>query len=376
MKLLTITNLYPGEDLPRHGVFVEERLRHLVDCDSLSAEVIALRPGSRRDAWTAIRHGIKVHYVRVPTLPVVTNWIDPLLWRRAVQPVVEKIVAGAEDDVLLDAHFLYPDGVAVALIGNRLKIPTVLTARGSDVNVKCRNAVMRSWVRWAARSSAAVITVSKALRETLVGHGFDAGKIFVLRNGVDLDLFSPPASVAANGRKAGGRSFLSVGHLLEEKGHHLAIGALADIAGAVLTIVGEGPYEGALKHQASTLGVDDRVRFLGHVPHEAMAAHYAAADATVLASVREGMPNVILESLACGTRVVATDVGGIAEVVKSPEAGFLMAERSSPALTAALTRLETHPCGRDATRQFAVDNLGWPPVIDRQRKLYESVLRH
>jgi len=362
--------------MPRHGIFVEERLRQLVQSGKLSAEVIALRPGRGKARSVGERHGIRIHYLPVPTLPLITNWIDPVLWSHAVRPVVSGFVEQMGDDIILDGHFLYPDGAATALLGRRFGLPVVLTARGSDVNVKCENPVIRRWVRWACESSAAIVTVSKALKKRLAELGVEANKIHVLRNGVDLDKFDLTDSGHDNSGSDAGLSLLSVGHLVEAKGHQLLIEAIARIPEARATIIGEGPDEYSLRQLAEGLGVSGRVIFLGHVPHGDLAEYYRAADATVLASSREGMPNVVLESLACGTRVVATDVGGIAEVVVSPEAGFLMFDRSMTSLLNALRQLQNSSCKREVTRQYAAANLGWQPTIDRQVDLYEKVAGH
>jgi glycosyltransferase involved in cell wall biosynthesis len=377
MKLLTVTNLYPGEDLPHHGLFVEERLRHLAAKDSLDAEVIALRPRAGRGSRKETRHGIDVHYLAVPTLPVVTNWIDPVLWANTVKPLVKEIIDRSNDCVVLDGHFLYPDGVAVTLVARQLGLPVVLTARGSDVNVKCRNAVMRQWVRWAARNSDAVITVSQALKKKLIEIGVEERKMTSLRNGVDLERFSPRLESAPKSTSIDDKfSLLSVGYLMQDKGHHLVIDALIDIQDAKLTIVGKGPDEAALRRQAARVGVEGRVQFAGQVSQSELADYYRAADVTILASAREGMPNVILESLSCGTRVVASDVGGISEVVSAPVAGLLLSERTAAGVAEALSRLRQSPEDRSATRKFAVENLGWAPVIDKQKFIYEEALAH
>jgi glycosyltransferase involved in cell wall biosynthesis len=373
MKLLTVTNLYPGEDLPRHGIFVEERLRHLVADGLLAAEVVALRPGVKTPPWSETRHGIKVNYLPVPTLPLITNWIDPLLWANTLQPVIARMVERTRDDVVLDGHFLYPDGAATALIGKRLGIPVVLTARGSDVNVKCRNILMRQWVLWACARSAAIITVSKALKDRLVEMGVEDDKLTVLRNGVNLEKFSSKLSDGDGRPDNAELSIVSVGHLLEAKGHHIVIEALAQIHSAHLTIIGDGPERSRLETLAKEHGVSDRVRFVGQVSHEDMPKYYRSADVTVLASKREGMPNVILESLACGTRVIATDVGGIGEVVDQQEAGFLMRDRTVGSLVDAFRKLQATSCDRHATREYAAEHLSWGPIVDQQRSLYASV---
>lgn len=376
MRLLTYTNLYPSETLPRHGIFVEERLRHLVASGRVEAQVCALRP---RKAFSAdispvqeTRHGVPVNYVTVPTLPLITNWIDPILWARSSQSLVAKLVGDANDDIILDAHFLYPDAVAAVILGRRLGIPVVMSARGSDVNVKCENVVMRRWVCWAAKRCASVITVSRALAEKLASFGIAPERLHALPNGVDLEKFQPHAD---RSRRPSGADtvLLSAGHLLEAKGHHIVIEALAELPDASLLIVGAGAGERSLRDLAEKLGVSSRVQFLGHVAHEQMSEVYSAADFTVLASANEGMPNVMLESLACGTRVIATDVGGVAEVMTAPEAGVIMRSRCSKAVIEAVRTLQNVKHARRQTRKFA-ERFGWDDTVQRQLALYEQVI--
>ncbi len=378
MRLLTITNLYPSRDMPRHGIFVEERLRHLLSVGGVQAQVIALRPalplprGNEIDIESRI--GIKVEYRRVPTLPKLSNWIDPWLWATAIESTVRQAIEHAGSGVILDAHFLYPDGVAAVILGERLGLPVVVTARGSDVNVKCENAMMRRWMRWAAPRTSAVITVSQALAERLHEHGIRPPVLEVIPNGVDLQKFRPRDREEGRRRfGVSGRVLASVGHLVDDKGHQLAVEALASLPDTQLLIAGNGPRRAHLERLAGRLGVADRVRFAGLVPHEAMPWLYSAVDALVLASAREGMPNVVLESIACGTRVIATDVGGVGEVIGPTEAGVLMASRSPEALLEALGRLEQAPCTRETTRKYA-ERFGWERMLDRQVALYQSVL--
>jgi glycosyltransferase involved in cell wall biosynthesis len=378
MRLLTFTNVYPSVDRPLHGIFIEERLRRLAAGGGLRAQVLALRP--RAPSWAgarsskAVRHGIEIEYLGVPTLPLVTNWIDPWLWARAAEPFVRRWLGENREDAILDAHFLYPDAVAAVLIGRRLGVRTVISARGSDVNVKCENAVMRRWVRWAAANCAALITVSRALAKRLAELDIAAPRLEVLPNGVDLDKFRPHERAAARARlDVSGRVLVSAGNLVASKGHDIAIEALAALPDATLLIVGEGPELRALQGLAQRRGVAARVRFLGLVPHERMAEVYSAADVSVLASAREGMPNVVLESLACGTPVVATDVGGIGEVVTAPVAGRLVRERSAAGLCEALERVFADPPVVASTRAFA-QRFGWSAVIERQLALYRDLL--
>lgn len=384
MRLVAFTNLYPSAEMPRHGIFVEERLRHLVASGRIEAEVCALRPrttlspysfcGSEQPYDSETRHGIRINYLTVPTLPLITNWIDPLLWARASRNLVTDLIGTERSDVILDAHFLYPDGVAAVVLGRRLGVPVVMTARGSDVNVKCENLVMRRWVSWAASQCDAVITVSRALSKQLIRFGVSEEKIEVLRNGVDLEKFQPRSGeFLTPNQDRSGIVLLSAGHLVDGKGHHIAIEALGKLPDATLLIVGEGPKEKALRDLAKNLGVDSRVRFLGYVPHERMADMYSAADFTILASANEGMPNVMLESLACGTRVVATDVGGVGEVITAPVAGAIMASRSASALVESIRMLTESQDEQMETRNFS-ERFGWDDTVQHQLSLYERVV--
>ena len=364
--------------MPRHGIFVEERLRHLLAVGGVQAQVIALRPALPLPRTNGIdiesRIGIKVEYRRVPTLPKLSNWIDPWLWAAAIESTVRQTIEHAGSGVILDAHFLYPDGVAAVILGERLGLPVVVTARGSDVNVKCDNAMMRRWMRWAAPRTSAVITVSQALAERLRERGIRPPVLEVIPNGVDLQKFRPLDREEGQRRfGVSGRVLASVGHLVDDKGHQLALEALASLRDTQLLIAGTGPRRAHFERLAGRLGVADRVHFAGLVPHEAMPWLYSAVDALVLASAREGMPNVVLESIACGTRVIATDVGGVGEVIGPIEAGVLMSSRSTGALLDALGGLEQAPCAREATRKYA-ERFGWERVLDRQIALYQSVL--
>ena len=127
-----------------------------------------------------------------------------------------------------------------------------------------------------------------------------------------------------------------------------------------------------IEQLARKFGVSDRVRFVGLVPHEKISEIYSAADISVLASANEGMPNVVLESIACGTPVVATNVGGVNEIIKAPAAGRIMADRSADSLVRSTSEMLNAPRDRHETREFA-RQFGWHGTIRRQLALYEQV---
>jgi glycosyltransferase involved in cell wall biosynthesis len=202
----------------------------------------------------------------------------------------------------------------------------------------------------------------------------DPAKTTVLRNGVDLDRFGPRDRADLRARLGlAGTVWLAVGNLVELKGVHITLAALARVPDVTLMIAGRGPEEMRLRQLADRLGVGSRVRYLGVIPHAQLADYYNAADAMVLASSREGMPNVVLESLACGTPVVAAPFQGVTELINVPEAGEIAAQRSGEAIASAWGRLHERAPKRAATRAVA-ERLGWQPVVEAQLALYEKVL--
>ena len=389
MKLLTFTSLYPNAVHPSHGVFVENRLRHLVAGGRVKACVVApvpwfpsQRPRFGRYAEFARvprreeRFGIAVHHPRYAALPGIGMSVSPLAMALAARSTIAALIESGFVFDAIDAHYFFPDGVAAMLLGKWFDRPVVITARGSDIAVLSGYAVPRRMIRWAAREASAVVTVARALKNALIALDVDGDKIVVLRNGVDLKHFTPMDRHAVRQQlelSADEPVIVSVGRLVPLKGHDLVIEAIAALPGVRLLIAGSGSEQGALERLAARLSVSDRVRFLGQVAHDALPRVYSAADALVLASSSEGWANVLLEAMACGTPVVATDVGGSAEVVAAPEAGRIVGERSSRAIAAALGKLLASRIDRVATRRYA-ERFGWDETTRGQESLFESLL--
>ncbi len=228
----------------------------------------------------------------------------------------------------------------------------------------------------AAERAGAVITVCQALKDRLCEIGAAPDRITVLRNGVDLQLFHPQDRDAPR-LKYGvtGKVALSVGHLIARKAHDLVIRAVAGMPDVTLLIAGEGPERGALIALAASLGIAGRVRFLGQVAPGALAEIYAAADVLVLASSREGWANVLLEAMASGTPVVATNVNGTPEVIADPRLGVLVEERSAPALARAIRALREKAPDRAAVRAYA-EQFSWDDTARANKALFLAAARY
>jgi teichuronic acid biosynthesis glycosyltransferase TuaC len=386
MKVLTFSTLFPNAARPGHGIFVETRLRQLVASGDVHSTVVAPVPWFpfthslfgrySRDACAPraeTRYGIEVLHPRFPVLPKLGMTLAPWLLYRAVLPVVERLLRERAFD-LIDAHYFYPDGVAAVMLGRRLNVPVVVTARGTDINLIAEFRLPRKMIRWAAQHAAAVIAVSRSLKEKLVALGTDPERIHVLSNGVDSELFKPlECEHVRQELSLQPKTLLSVGNLLAFKGHGIAIEALALLPECQLIIVGDGPDRGAFEALARRCGVVERVRFVGAVSQEQLRGYYAGADALVLASSREGWPNVLLEAMACGTPVIATDVGGVSEIVTAPEAGIVLDDRSAAGLARGVRRVFGEYPDRKATRAFA-EQFGWDATTNGQLQIFKRVL--
>ena len=182
IRIVTFTSLYPNSAQPAHGIFVENRLRHLVATGLVASRVVApvpwfpavLSPVLRRYEHfaraprTEQRNGLDVVHPRYLVVPKFGMALGPASLFGRTLPVLRRIQAETGDFDLIDAHYFYPDGVAAVLLGQVLRKPVVITARGSDITLIARYALERRMIRYAASRAAGIIAVSQALKDDLV----------------------------------------------------------------------------------------------------------------------------------------------------------------------------------------------------------------
>lgn len=388
LKVLTFSSLFPSVVRPRHGIFVETRLLNLVlDC-RVEARVIAPVPWFpmtaeafgryaqfARTPRRSMRNDLQVSHPRYWMLPRVGVSFQPDAMARAAWADLEAWKRAGWKPDLIDAHYFYPDGVAAAILAQRLGVPFVVTARGSDVNVLGRTSGPAARILQTAQAAAAVITVSMRLQESLVALGADASKIVVLRNGVDMETFRPDDRAAARRRLVLTARAIAVciGNLVPEKGFGLAIESLVHLDGMHLVVVGDGPQRSELIALSQRLKVAARVTFLSTMPQAELRHVYSAADVLLLTSTREGWPNVVLESLACGTPVVATDVGAVREMLTNPVVGRIVAERDARVFSAAVLELLRQTPSPLQVRQHAAQ-FDWRSVSRGQCEVFARAL--
>ena len=387
MKLLTFSTLFPNTVRPNHGIFVETRLRYLLASGKVESRVVAPVPwfpsaNPRFGDYAAfaqvpseeVRFGIQVQHPRYLLIPKVGMSLAPAMMAAAVKPVIGRIIDEGYDFDLIDAHYFYPDGVAAVKLGKYFNKPVTITARGTDINLIPQFKRPREQILWAAANADGMITVCNALKEEMVGLGVAPERITPLRNGVDLQRFAPMDRAQARAELGiEGFTLISVGALDPRKAHDLTIRALTMLPGVKLLIAGRGPELKYLQGVALEAGVQDRVTFLGPVAQPDLKRYYNACDAMVLASSREGWANVLLESMACGTPVVASNVWGTPEVVAAPEAGVLMEDRTPEKLAKAVMALRASYPDHAATRRYA-ERFSWDDTTNGQLALFSRIL--
>jgi teichuronic acid biosynthesis glycosyltransferase TuaC len=243
--------------------------------------------------------------------------------------------------------------------------------------------VPRAWMQWAAGRSQASIGVSAALVDRMRSLGLPPERLHVMRNGVDMQRFQlqPQAQARQSLAITHAPVLLTVGNLHEHKGQRLALQALQLVRHqhpqAQLYVVGEGPDREALLHEAHALGVTSAVHLIGAVPNTRLSTWYSAADVLILASSREGWPNVLLEAMACGTPVAATRVGGVPEIVQNPQVGRVVEPRSAAAFAQAVIELlqqgQRAENPREAVRRYA-QGFSWDRTSQDQLALFHALV--
>ena len=387
LRVLVFSTLYPNAAQPNHGVFVENRLRHTLAQGGIEATVLAPVPwfpfshrffGSyaafARVPEIESRHGLTIYHPRYTVIPKIGSRLTPFFLYRAARRALARMPQARFD--LIDAHYFYPDGVAAARLARDLKLPLLITGRGTDLTLIPQSPHARARIQQAARQASALITVCEDLKDRLVALGEPASRIVALRNGVDLKRFSPGDRERARARLGlDGFTLLSVGSLIPRKGHDLIIQALAQLPDTQLLIAGSGPMRAELERIAAESGVASRVRFLGEIAHDALSDAYRAADIFVLASSREGWANVLLEALASGTPVVATNVNGTPEVLRDPALSVMVEQRSAPALAEAIRGLRARMPDRAAVRAYA-EQFSWDATARANKALFLAAAHH
>ena len=345
MRVLAVTKIFPNALEPHSAPFNRQQLAALSRrCEVEVLATIPWFPGLARDNRAIPRHevidGLAVGHPRTLYLPRVGHALAPALYLASIAPAAAAYRRRC--DVVLGS-WAYPDGVAAIALARLLGVPAVVKLHGSDLNVVAELRGPRAILRRTLPRADAVIAVSRALAERARDLGVDPARVHLVMNGVDGEKFRVRDRAAARaelGLDADRRWLLYVGNLKESKGVLDLLAGFEQAAGErddlCLAIIGGGAERPACEALAARL--PGRVMVAGPRPLDEVPVWMAACDLLVLPSWAEGTPNVVLEALACGRRVVATAVGGVPDVVAGDTLGELVEPRRPEALAAALVR--------------------------------------
>lgn len=377
MKVQIITNLYPLPWAPNQASFNRQQFQHLSEKCPVRITIlipwverfrhrnVSLKPVTEGNLQLSYRS-----YFYIPGLArwsyAATMWFSLLLESRRIREF-------SPDCLLLS--WAYPDGVAGTMLAKILGLPTLIKIHGSDINMHLSHASRARQILWAMGRAQQIVSVSQALVTRLTDAGIPAAKSKVIYNGVDKELFQPMhrhRAVAQLQLAADRRILLFVGNLKQEKGCVDLLDAFAAISATIpdvdLYYIGAGSQAELLLARATEQELQSRVILLGSLSHAQLALWMNAANIVSLPSYNEGVPNVLLEAMACGTPVVATAVGGIPEVVPK-QAGILVEPGDIAGLTAALVEAFATEWKEEEIVN-AVTSFDWET---NSRQLYESI---
>ena len=382
MNILVFTSFFPNNVFPNHCVFTKERMAPFQRMNGCRMKVVApvpyFPPVKITHRWKFSQvvmrekiEGFDVYHPRYYLTPKVGMTTYGLMMFLSALPTVKRIRKEFDFD-LIDTHCVYPDGFAGVLMGRYFGKPVVVTSHGTDLNLYPKIRMMRTLLRYTLQKADRVIAVSQALKNVAVGLGIGEEKISVIPNGIDTGKFFPMPEGQARGflNLPDKKVILSVGALIPTKGFDLLIRAVKILIekhgrkDLFLVIVGEGPARGDLEKLIASLDLAENVHLTGGIPHKNIHLWYNAADLFCLTSHREGWACVLIEALACGTPVVATNVGGAPELVRSEKYGLLanvniedIAEKISFALDTNWNRDEIVEYARGFTWEIAAKEL-------------------
>ncbi|WP_457673021.1 glycosyltransferase family 4 protein [Thiolapillus sp.] len=384
-RLLIITNLYPTPWDHQRGTFNFQQFNRLAE----HLDIRLVVPVSWKER---LRHGRR-RATPLPPHPLEGRavypwyWYTPGLFRASYGLTLQaslalqcnRLTREFNPDLLLSS-WAYPEGVAGTRIAGRLGIPAFVKVHGSDINVIASRASIQKQIRAWGRQVEGIASVSAALKKKMVSMGIDGKKIRVIYNGIDHQRFHPLPRKEARTRLAMGdsRIILYVGNLKREKGCVDLAEAFVRIAphhpDLRLCIAGAGTMRETIAATAARAGLEHRVILLGKVDHEDLNHWYNAADLVCLPSYNEGVPNVLLEAMACGTPVVATGVGGIPEVVNE-NTGLLSEAGDLQALTRNLETALARQWNRNTIHGHAL-NFSWDENIRQMLDMFNIEGRH
>ena len=384
LKIAVVTPYFPTAAEPNRGQSAYQTLRFLKN--KADVEVICPLASYPRAKWLLPRGfryhrpdlnfrppDVKATYFEYPAVPLLSRPFNGLVCAHLLKPYLTAM----RPDVILN-YWLYPEGFSATRVARQLGIPMIVGAIGSDLRVP-GDAITFRLTRWTLENADAILTVSEELRRRAIELGVPPAKVTTILNGCDFSIFRPGDRAAAR-RKLGIDSdaelLVYVGRISLPKGSAELTEAMISLSATHprlrVAMIGEGAYRSEMEARASAAGIADRFLCPGLLSSAQIAEWLAAADVFCLPSYSEGCPNVVVEAIACGRPVVATNVGGIPELVDE-SCGILVPPRDSGKLAEALERALAATW--DPSRIWTHLGRGWDKVAEDTYELCARVVR-
>ncbi len=381
LKIAVITRNFPSSAEPWQGRPAYQTLRELAR--TADVRVFYPNPGypsllkPRGDSFSKLQPSsdsldVNVGYYDYPALPVVSRPLNGWMAARVLLPHIRSF---APD--LIFSYFLYPEGYAALKIGKALSVPVVARSMGSDIN-RIGDSITAMHTRKVLREVDFLVMVSRDLREKALAMGASPDRICTMVNGCDTSVFHVRDRAQAReklGIDLAEKAVVYIGRTDVNKG----VRELVDAAVALhpahpnlhVYLVGGGPDRAIIQSKIEINNASSYIHALPACAFDDVAVWMAAADLVTLPSYMEGCPNVVLEALACGRPVVATNVGGIPEIM-SDAFGRLVPPRDSAALAQALASVLA--ASWDPVAISAHMGRGWDTVAGELLTLFESLV--
>jgi teichuronic acid biosynthesis glycosyltransferase TuaC len=381
LKIAVVTPYFPSSAEPWQGRSAYQTLRVL----AREADVHVFFPYAAYPSFLKTRswrYGrldhtysppeVKVDYYSFPALPLLSRPFNGWMTARVLLPHVHSFSPD-----LIFSFFVYPAGYAALKIARALGVPVVAMGIGSDIH-SIGDRISAMHTRRVLREIDFLVTVSGDLRNRAIAMGAQPQTSRAIINGCDLSVFHPRDRREAREKlhmDAEAEAVVYIGRMDVKKGLrelvHAAISLRTERPRLHVFLVGEGPDRPEIEGAIRAGDAAGYVHLLPGCASDDVAVWMAAADLVTLPSYMEGCPNVVLEALACGRPVVATDVGGIPEIL-SAECGRLVAPRDAASLAMGLA--EVLDSNWDAARISAHGSRSWNTVAAELMNIFESLV--
>lgn len=351
MKILVVTDLFPTPENPNHGIFIYQWAHHLAQkldmtvyqavWDDKHNPLTEKTLKGFRNAFSKDTLPFRWIQRSIKFFPIDRIWIRNIQLLRKIKK--EKNIEIADYDVII-GQMGCPGGFVAVKLAKKYNKPSIVGLRGSDVTGYLKRQILKQMALWAYNNCSKIVTVSEDLKKRIIGKGIDEDKIRVIKNGIN-PIFRVLDKDASRKRLQlpNTKIILFVGHLIKTKGIDYLIEALANFDKNInfkLYLIGSGEEKENFIQIIKEKNLSKVADFVGTVKHSELVDWYNATDILCLPSLREGIPNVILESLACGTPVVATNIGNNSEII-GKSAGILVEPQNSKQLKDALQKALT-----------------------------------